>query len=70
MEAAHRLLENMRSASDSACVNKLRNEAITCFQRGLGVTHDMEKNLMAALHKSGFTVIVGNFLNIHNIHTN
>jgi len=42
MESARRLVASLRSTSDQACAEKLRAEAVTAAQRGLGVTHDME----------------------------
>ena len=36
----------------------MRNECIACFQRGLGVTHEMEKNVIAGLRRCGMEVIV------------
>ena len=36
----------------------MRNECIACFQRGLGVTHEMEKNCIAGLRKCNFEVII------------
>lgn len=36
----------------------MRNECIACFQRGLGVTHDMEKNCLAALRKCNVDIVV------------
>jgi hypothetical protein len=37
---------------------KLRQEAIVCFQRGLDVTHSMEKSTIAALRKLNIKCIV------------
>ena len=48
----------MKQTSDVQTRAKMRNECIACFQRGLGVTHEMEKNCMAALRKAGVEVIV------------
>eukprot|EP01035_Chromulina_nebulosa_P025593 gene25593-33415_t len=53
-----KLLENIKKTNDRECAQKLRREAITCFQRGLGVTHEMEINTIAALRKLNIPVIV------------
>lgn len=58
MEQGHRLLDSMRATADHACRAKLRQEAISCFQKGLGVKHDMEKNTIAALQKLQVSVVV------------
>lgn len=58
MENGRRLLENMKSTNDNNCKAKLRAEAISCIQRGLNVTHDMEKQTIAALKKIGVVTIV------------
>lgn len=58
MTQAKKLIETMKSTKDLACLRKLRNECISCLQRGLSVTHEMEKNCMAALKKFGVKVIV------------
>ena len=58
MEQGRRLLDSMSKTSDSGCRMKLRNEAIACIQRGLRVTHDIEKSCISALKKVGITVIV------------
>lgn len=58
MENGRRLLDSMRSTNDAVCASKLRHEAISCFQRGLGVTNDMEKNLIAALRKLNVSTVV------------
>ena len=53
-----RLLECMRSTTDASCRQKIRHEAIACFQRGLRVTPTVEKNCIAALRRVGVMVIV------------
>lgn len=58
MESARRLISSMRATGDPACREKLRSEAVAAVQRGLGVSHDMEVNTIAALRKLGFTVII------------
>ena len=58
IENAKRLIESISKTSDPGCRAKMRNECIACFQRGLGVTHEMEKNCMAALRKSNVDIIV------------
>ena len=58
LERGQRLLECMRSTEDSVCKAKLRNEAISCFKRGLKVTHEIERNAIAALRRVGVTVVV------------
>lgn len=58
IENAKRLLESISKTSDPICRSKMRNECISCFQRGLGVTHEMEKNCLAALRKYNIDIIV------------
>jgi hypothetical protein len=58
MENAKRLLDSISKAVDLVCKAKMRNECIACFQRGLGATHEMEKNLLAALRKYNIDTIV------------
>lgn len=58
IENAKRLLESISKTSDPVCRSKMRNECISCFQRGLGVTHEMEKNCLAALRKYNVDIIV------------
>lgn len=58
MQNGQRLLDSMRCTKDSACSFKLKHEAMTCFQRGLSVTHEMEKNTIAALRKINVPVII------------
>lgn len=58
MENARRLLESINKTTDKICRSKMRNECVACFQRGLGVNHEMEKNLLAALLKYRFDTIV------------
>ena len=42
LESARRLVASLQSTGDQACAEKLRAEAVTAAQRGLGVSHDME----------------------------
>ncbi len=58
IENGKKLLENMKYTVDKMCYAKLRQEAIACFQRGLSVTPEMERNLIAALRKLNIPVIV------------
>lgn len=58
LEQGKRLLENIRNSTDEATSFKLRAEAISCFQRGLSVTAEMERNAIAAVRKMGVQVIV------------
>ena len=58
MKNGIKLLENIKNTNDSLCKIKLRTEAINCFQKGLTVTHEMEKNVIAALRKIGIAVII------------
>lgn len=51
-------MESISKTSDPICRSKMRNECISCFQRGLGVTHEMEKNCLAALRKYNVDIIV------------
>jgi 5'-3' exonuclease len=57
-EQGKRLIDSMRSTTDHGCRMKLRSEALACFQRGMKVTHEMEKTCIAALKRVGVTVIV------------
>jgi len=52
-----RLLECMRSTTDASCRQKIRHEAIACFQRGLRVTPEVETNCIAALRRVGVMVM-------------
>lgn len=54
-------MESMLSTTDQGCRMKLRSEALACFQRGMRVTHEMEKCCIAALKRVGVTVIVAPF---------
>ena len=59
LEQGKRLLENMRNCTDDQHVRvKLRAEAISCFQKGLSVTPEMEKATIGAVRKMGIQVIV------------
>jgi hypothetical protein len=58
IERGRRLLECMRMTSDTTCRQKIRHEAVLCFQRGLRVTPEVEKNCIAALRRVGVTVVV------------
>jgi hypothetical protein len=58
MENARRLLESIHKTVDKGCKEKMRLECIACLQRGLGATHEMEKNLLAALRKYGIDTVV------------
>lgn len=58
IEQGKRLLECMRSTSDATCRQKIRHEAVMCFQRGLRVTPMVERNCIAALRRVGVTVVV------------
>jgi hypothetical protein len=58
MENAKRLLDSISKTVDLVCKAKMRNECIACFQRGLGATHEMEKNLLGALRKYNIDTIV------------
>ena len=49
---------NMGRTSDPACRQKLRQEAVACFQKGLDVTHDMEKSVIAGLKRLSMVCIV------------
>jgi len=58
IESGRKLIENMGKTSDPQCRAKLRQEAVTCFQRGLDVTHAMEKSVIAGLRKLNICCIV------------
>ena len=58
MEQGRRLLECMKSATDETCRHKIRREAVSCLQRGLHLTPEVEKNCIAALRRVGVTVVV------------
>jgi hypothetical protein len=58
MQQGKRLLECMRSTTDATCRQKLRHEALACFQRGLQVTPAVERNCIAALRRVGVMVVV------------
>jgi exonuclease-1 len=58
MEQGRRLIESMKVTTDHACRQKLRSEAVSSFQKGLGVTHEMELNTISALRKLAIDVII------------
>lgn len=58
MDQGRRLLENIKMTTDPECRAKLRQEAIACFQRGLGVTAEVEKHAIAAMRRLGIMVVV------------
>ena len=58
LEQGHKLLRNISQTADIQCKRKLRTEAVTCFQRGLTVTHEMERAVISALRRMDVTVIV------------
>lgn len=51
----------MKLTNDIVCKQKLRQEAILCFQKGMTVTPAIENNVIAALKQVGVTVIVSPF---------
>ena len=58
VDQGKRLLENMSKVTDAGVRGKLRQEAISNFQKGLSVTTQMEKNTIGALRKMGVKVVV------------
>jgi hypothetical protein len=58
IESGRKLIENMAKTHDPQCRAKLRQEAMACFQRGLDVTHAMEKSVIAGLRKLDICCIV------------
>eukprot|EP00605_Chrysophyceae_sp_TOSAG23-4_P000866 GSChrysophyteH1.ASY1.ANO1.957.1 assembled CDS len=58
IDQGRRLLESMRKVTDPATKAKLRQEAVSNFQRGLSVTTEMEKSTIGALRKMGVRVVV------------
>jgi 5'-3' exonuclease len=64
LESGRRLLATIKSSADTMdakCLRKLKYECLNFYQRGLGVTHEMEKLCIAGLRKMGVTVIVAPF---------
>ena len=53
-----RLLHSSIQTTDVNCKMKLKREAQVSFQRAQVVTHEIEKNSIAALKKLGITVVV------------
>jgi exonuclease-1 len=58
IEHAKQLLINIKESNDEAYKKSLQKEAIEYAQKGLNVTHEMEKNTIKALRKMGCQVIV------------
>lgn len=58
IESGRKLIENMSKTNDPQCRAKLRQEAVASFQRGLDVTHAMEKSVIAGLRKLDICCIV------------
>lgn len=58
IEKGKLLLDSFHRTTDQHCRTKIKSECIAMYQRGLSVTHDMEKNCIAGLRKLGIDVIV------------
>lgn len=58
IEKGKLLLDSFHRTTDHQCRAKIKSECITMYQRGLSVTHDMEKNCISGLRKLGIEVIV------------
>jgi hypothetical protein len=58
LDQGNRLLDHMRATNDAHCKQKLRQEAIASFQKGLRPTPEMVTNVVAALKQVGVTVFI------------
>jgi 5'-3' exonuclease len=61
VEHGRKLLDAIILAGDDECRRKLRMEAVSNFQKGLGATHEMELHVISSLRRMGVDIVVAPF---------